>query len=174
METGQQIGIMPCCETDWISASTFVLWCQNQSTLMVPLLHYSTFWNQHFLHNDKIKNLTLASLIYKQDAQKGTVFKSAHWKELLVMHTPCMKGATEKCLTSSCLLVSLKDFSNVSIRCILALSVSSWPCSSLTCSSLSGSVFWGSPSNEATCLWVSSTFSLSIRMFWLYLQTQIS
>lgn len=90
---------------------------------------------------------------------------------LLLMHIPHMNEVTDNPLTSSCLLDSLKDFSNVSMRCILARSVSSWPCSSLTCSSLSGSACCGSPPSEATCLWVSTTCSLSIKMFWLYLQT---
>lgn len=85
---------------------------------------------------------------------------------------PCIKELLKHHpFTSSCLLVSLKDFSNDSIWCILARSASSWPCSSLTCSSLSGSVLWGSPPREATCLWVSFTCSRSIRMFWLNLQT---
>jgi len=82
-------------------------------------------------------------------------------------------SCVRKRLTSSCTFVSLKDFLNFSTRCILARSVSSWPCSSWTRSPRSGSASRGSTSRDAICLWMSTACSLKISMFWLNLQKKI-
>lgn len=65
------------------------------------------------LKKKKVTTRQQTEAIFKMGANEGTPVHKRHYNK------------TKKQLTSSSLLVSLKDFSNVSILCILALSVSS-------------------------------------------------